>query len=76
VKSEPDGADNVFTTKRGSYRVLGGNSFEMLRPGGGKRVGRLANFDPDTIADKATGQGLSDDAGSALSWKIDGIIDT
>ena len=72
-KSEPGGADKVFKAKNGPYRVVG-TSTELLRDGGGNRVGRFANFVPDTVADKATGQGLSDDAGTAITWKVDGIL--
>ena len=75
VKAERSGADKVFKAKTGPYRVLGGSAFEMLRVGGGARVGRLQSFDPDTVTDGATGQGLSDDTGSALSWKVNGIVD-
>jgi hypothetical protein len=72
-KSEPGGADKVFKTKHGPYRVIG-TSTELLRDGGGNRVGRLANFVPDTVVDKSTGDGLSDDAGTAITWKVDGIL--
>lgn len=71
-KSEPGNVDAVFRTKSGSYRVFG-TSTELLKPGGGARVGRLAELNPDTVADKATGQGISDDVGSAVMWKVDGI---
>jgi hypothetical protein len=74
IKSEPGGADHVFRTRDGPYREIGGH-MEMLRTGGGNRVGILRNFDPDTTTTGSTGQGLSDDTGSALTWTTERIIE-
>jgi hypothetical protein len=77
-KSEPGGADKVFTNRSGSYRVLsggGGNATTELIGAGSRRAGVLRGLDPATVANGATGSGLSDDTGRALSWKVDGITD-
>ena len=78
-KFEAGGANNVFKTKKGTWRKLsgGGGAFttELLKPGGGTRVGVLRNFDPDTVGEGTSGQGLSDEAGTALTWRVDKIIE-
>lgn len=76
-KFEPGGVDDVFKIKRGNYTFKGSGgtgTTELVRPGGGKRAGALYNFNPDSVTEGDTGQGLSDDAGSGLTWKADKII--
>ena len=65
-KTEPGGSNKVFKTTSGSFRTIGTQT-ELLRPGGGLRVGRLENFDAGSVKNGASGQGLSDEAGTAVT---------
>ena len=72
-KTEPGGANAVFQVTDGPYDVKGGTAVELLRAGGGKRVGRFADLDPLNVGPKGSGTGLSDDAASAFVWKVTAI---
>jgi len=74
TKAELGGESNVFHAKKGSYRVLGAST-EMLSVGA-FRVARLENIDPETTPNLQHGSGISDDVGSAVTWKVDGILNT
>jgi hypothetical protein len=77
-KFESGNANHVFTTKKGPYRFVGSGGSgdtELLRDGGGKRVGMLDSFNPETVAEGADGQGLSDEAGNSFTWRVDKIAD-
>ena len=77
-KFESGGANHVFTTKKGPYRFVGSGGSgdtELLKPGGGTRVGMLDSFNPDTVKEGDTGQGLSDEAGRSLTWRVDKIAE-
>ena len=73
-KFEAGGANDVFQTKNGPYQMVG-STFELARDGGGLRVGKFVNFDPETVTDRMEGEGLSDDIGTAISWKVNGIAE-
>lgn len=72
-KTEPQGGNLVFKTSSGPYIVKGGSATELLKPGGGTRVGRFTNLDPASVQANGSGQGLSDDAGASLAWKVSSI---
>ena len=77
-KFEQQGAIEVVKTKKGNYlfRGAGGTGTTgFLRPRKGRRLGALYSLNPDQVAEGATDRGLSDDAGSGLTWKGDKIID-
>ena len=74
-KSEAGGLNNVFKIKSGPYRMLSSDALEIMRPGGGLRVGRLAGFDPTKVVEGAHGSGLSDDAGEAIFWTVNAVFD-
>lgn len=76
-RNETPSAAKIFKAKNGLYRVLkdtsGLGSVTELLGLSMKRVGKLLNFDPSLVVNGATGQGLSDDTGRAINWKVDGI---
>ncbi|MBO9110004.1 hypothetical protein J5288_14900 [Agrobacterium sp. S2/73] len=73
-KSESNGANDVFRTKRGHYRIVG-ETLELIAPGSGHRVGKLVQLDPRAVTDGRSGSGLSDEAGTSVTWKVEGILE-
>jgi hypothetical protein len=65
------GNSPVFSSKKGTYKVADGSNLEMWA--GAKRAGVIYSFDPGTVTEGRTGQGLSDQAGDGFSWKCIGI---
>ncbi|WP_299822174.1 hypothetical protein [uncultured Jannaschia sp.] len=66
--------DKVFKPKQGPYRTIG-DITELLQTDSSQRVGQLKPLILDTVADGATGQGVSDTSGSAIAWEVKGILE-
>ncbi len=77
-KFESNNANNVFTTKKGSWRLTGDGGSSPpteLRKPSGQRAGILYNFDPDTAQTGQSNQGLTDEAGTGFIWTVLGITE-